>query len=171
MKIVLIGYMGCGKSTIAKLLSKELNIKFIDLDDYIIYKLKMTITEIFDTKGELFFRKKEHEFLSELMHENTSFVLSTGGGTPCYGNNLKLIQEKTTFSFYLKLNIPSLVERLMPEKENRPLIANIGNEELPEFIAKHLFERNNFYLKAHHIIACDGKSPEQIVNDIKPFLQ
>lgn len=163
--------MGCGKSTIGKLLSKELNIKFIDLDDYITSKLNMPIAEIFDTKGELFFRKKEHEFISELMRGNTSFVLSTGGGTPCYADNLKLIQEETTFSFYLKLNIPSLVERLILEKENRPLIKNIDNEALPEFIAKHLFERNNFYLKAEYIITCDGKSPEQIVNKIMPYLQ
>lgn len=166
MKIVLVGYMGSGKSTLGKLLSKKLNINFIDLDDYIIAQVNMSIPELFKTKGELFFRKKEREYLQELMNKKTSFILATGGGTPCYGDNLKLIQEKTTHDFYLKLSIPSLVERLLPEKENRPLLKDITNDELPEFIGKHLFERNNYYLKANHIINCDKMTPEEIVAEI-----
>lgn len=171
MKIVLVGYMGSGKSTLGKLLSKKLNINFIDLDDYIIAQVNMSIPELFKTKGELFFRKKERECLQELLSKKASFILATGGGTPCYGDNLGLIQEKTTYDFYLKLSIPSLVERLLPEKEHRPLLKDISNEELPEFIGKHLFERNNYYLKANHIITCDGLDSEAIVNKIMANLK
>tara|TARA_R110000868_G_scaffold21640_3_gene89710 strand:- start:11990 stop:12505 length:516 start_codon:yes stop_codon:yes gene_type:complete len=170
MKIVLIGYMGSGKSTIGELLSKILNINFIDLDEYIESKLDCSVQEVFKEKGELFFRKMEHKYIQELMDEKKSFVLSTGGGTPCYSNNLDVIKTETPNVFYLKVSIAGLVERLVLEKENRPLIANINNDGLPEFIGKHLFERNNFYLKANHIITCDGKSPEKIVDEIKSRL-
>tara|TARA_R110002051_G_scaffold63132_1_gene114883 strand:- start:3216 stop:3731 length:516 start_codon:yes stop_codon:yes gene_type:complete len=166
MKIVLVGYMGSGKSTIGKLLSKKLKINFIDLDDYLVSKLKMPISQLFEEKGELFFRKKEREYLQELMHKKTSFILATGGGTPCYGDNLRIIQEGTPHDFYLKLSIPSLVQRLVSEKENRPILKNIANDELPEFIGKHLFERNNYYLKAKHRISCDALHPEAVVEEI-----
>lgn len=171
MKIALMGYMGSGKSTIGKLLSKKLNIKFIDLDVYITERLGMSISELFEAKGELFFRKKEREFLLELLDKKTSFILATGGGTPCYGDNLTLIKAKTHHSFYLKLSIPYLVKRLLPEKEHRPLIKSIRPEDLPEFIGKHLFERNNFYLKADHIINADHKSQEQLLEEIEVHLK
>ena len=72
--------------------------------------------------------------------------------------------------FYLKVSIPGLVKRLLLEKEHRPLIKNIDNGDLPEFIGKHLFERNNFYLKANHIIECDDKDPESLVAEIQELL-
>ena len=105
------------------------------------------------------------------MNNKTSFVLSTGGGTPCYGDNLQVIHANTTHDYYLKMSIAGLVNRLMPEKEHRPLIKNSSDADLPEFIGKHLFERNNFYLKAHHIISCDGKNPEEIVAEITANLE
>ncbi len=170
MKIVLLGYMGSGKSTIGKLLSKKLDIRFIDLDDYIESKLGCRVSEVFAEKGELFFRKMEHEFVHELMHKKKSFVLSTGGGTPCYSTNLEVIRSETSNLFYLKVSILGLVERLKLEKENRPLIKNIADASLTEFIGKHLFERNNFYLKANYTINCDGKNPEEIVEEINQSL-
>lgn len=166
MKIVLVGYMGSGKSTIGRLLSKKLNIKFIDLDEYIESKLNCNISDLFKEKGELFFRKMEHKYIQEIMYKKNDFVLSTGGGTPCYSNNLDVIKAETSNVFYLKVSINGLIERLIIEKENRPLIKNINNEDLPEFIGKHLFERNIFYMKANHIISCDDKSPEVIVDEV-----
>lgn len=158
--------MGSGKSTIGRLLSKELNIKFIDLDAYIESKLKSSVSEVFKEKGELFFRKMEHKYLQEIMNKKNAFVLSTGGGTPCYSNNLGVINAQTSNLFYLKVSIAGLIERLVLEKESRPLIKNINNQDLPEFIGKHLFERNTFYLKANHVIACDGKDPMHIVETL-----
>lgn len=93
-------------------------------------------------------------------------VLSLGGGTPCFGNNMDLVNEQAT-SVYLQANIPTLVERLLPEKAKRPLIARIQDQDLPEFIGKHLFERSQFYRQAKNTVSVDKKSVDQIVNEIR----
>lgn len=167
MKIVLIGYMASGKSTIGKILANSLDIDFIDLDNAIAKEVGTSIPEIFKNKGELFFRKTETKVLEKLLSSNQSFVLATGGGTPCYGYNMKIINDNSTNSFYLKLAIPSLVERIKKEKNQRPLVANILDEDLSEFIGKHLFERNMYYVMAEKSIDCDNKSAEHIANEIK----
>ena len=166
MKIVLVGYMGSGKSTIGRLLSKKLNINFIDLDDYIERQLEKSISTIFEEHGEIYFRKMEHNFVKELMNKKDSFILSTGGGTPCYSQNMEVINSKSINVFYLKLSIVALVERLTLEKEHRPLIKNIETAEMPEFIGKHLFERSFYYQQATNSISCDNKTPDQVVAEI-----
>lgn len=166
MQIVLLGYMGSGKSTIGKILSKKLNISFLDLDDYIEEALGSSISNVFEQQGEIFFRKKEHFYLNEILTKKDDFILSTGGGTPCYSGNVDLMLEKTPHVFYLKVSISGLVERLLKEKDHRPLIKNISEEDLPEFIGKHLFERNPFYQASHKTISCDNKSPESIAEEI-----
>ncbi len=170
VKIVLIGYMGSGKSTIGKLLSQKRNLEFIDLDDYIGQAEKMSVSDIFKNKGELYFRKKEYEYLNEVLAQNDNFILSTGGGTPCYGNNMQAMLEKTENTFYLKVSIPQLAKRLLKEKDERPLVRNIPEEELPEFIGKHLFERSYFYNQANKVISCDGKDPQEIVTEMESIL-
>ncbi|PWK24523.1 shikimate kinase [Maribacter polysiphoniae] len=170
MKIVLVGYMGSGKSTIGRILANRLNIKFLDLDDHIEAKEGMGIPQLFESKGEIYFRKKENEHLKQILNGTDHFILSTGGGTPCYGNNMEAILEATPNVFYLKVTIPGLIERLAPEKAHRPLIANIPDGELPEFIGKHLFERSFFYSMAEHAIQTDGKSVEAIVAEIEALL-
>ena len=122
MKIVLIGYMGSGKSTIGKLLSIKLKLNFIDLDNYIESKLNNTVSNIFKEEGEIYFRKMEHKYVQELMDNNDSFILSTGGGTPCYSNNMEHINSKTSNVFYLKVSISGLIERLASQKEHRPIL-------------------------------------------------
>jgi shikimate kinase len=170
MKIVLVGYMGSGKSTVGKLLAKDLNLGFLDLDTYMEERLQSSVPTIFKEKGEIYFRKMEHLYLKEIMEERENFVLSTGGGTPCYSGNMETILEGTNHVFYLKLSITGLVQRLIPEMEGRPLVQNLSLEELPEFIGKHLFERNPFYAMANHTIHCDGKDPKEISGEIKGFL-
>ena len=170
MKIVLVGYMGSGKTTIGKLLSNKLKISFLDLDEVIEQGLEDSISNIFNGKGEIFFRKKEHEYLIDVLSKKEKLILSTGGGTPCYSGNMETMLTLADHVFYLKVSIPGLVKRLLLEKEHRPLIKNIDNGELPEFIGKHLFERNNFYLKANHIIECDDKDPETLVAEIQELL-
>jgi len=170
MKIVLVGYMASGKSTIGRILANALKIDFIDLDNAIATAVGSSIPEIFKEKGELFFRKMETQVLNKLLKGKGSFVLATGGGTPCYGNNMKVINENATHSFYLKLSIPSLVERLLKEKNKRPLVANILDENLPEFIGKHLFERNSYYAMAKNTIDCSDKSAKDIAKELKELL-
>tara|TARA_R110000765_G_scaffold71944_10_gene139639 strand:+ start:5264 stop:5779 length:516 start_codon:yes stop_codon:yes gene_type:complete len=170
VKIVLVGYMGSGKTTIGKLLANKLKISFLDLDEVIEQGLEDSISNIFNGKGEIFFRKKEHEYLIDVLSKKEKLILSTGGGTPCYSGNMETMLNLADHVFYLKVSIPGLVKRLLLEKEHRPLIKNIDDGDLPEFIGKHLFERNNFYLKANHIIECDDKDPETLVAEIQELL-
>lgn len=170
VKIVLLGYMGSGKSTVGGQLAERLALQFLDLDAFIEEKEKMPIADIFGNRGELYFRKKEHKYLAEVLGQQDNFVLSVGGGTPCYGTNLDVILSSTNAVFYLNVPIPQLVERLVKQKVHRPLIREIADDELPEFIGKHLFERSTFYNQAHFTIYCGSKSPEDIALEISDRL-
>lgn len=170
MTIVLLGYMASGKSSVSKLLGKLLALPVIDLDTYIETKEKKTIAEIFEAKGEIYFRMKEHQYLKEVLETKEAMILSLGGGTPCYANNMNLIHEYTKDTFYLQTSIPEIINRVKDEKETRPLIRNISDEDLPEFIGKHLFERNTFYQQATHRIFTDKKTIYELVEEIKERL-
>lgn len=170
MKVVLIGYMASGKSSIGRLLANDLDIGFIDLDEYIESEMQKSITTIFSEKGEIFFRKLEHEMLVKVLNENESVVLSTGGGTPCYGENMKAILDNSDHSIYLQLPVLTLANRISNEKDQRPLVKNIENKDLPEFVGKHLFERRQFYVQAKHALECEGKTIEELVSELKSLL-
>ncbi|MEM9077968.1 MAG: shikimate kinase [Bacteroidota bacterium] len=170
MKVVLVGYMASGKSSVGQALANSLDIDFLDLDTLIEEKVGMPIPQIFSERGEIFFRKKEYEILQDILREKDSMVLSTGGGTPCYGNNMQAILDFSDLCIYLQLSIPSLVERISREKHTRPLVQDIKDEDLPEFIGKHLFERRNFYMQSDKTIAMDDKSILEVVNEIKKVL-
>jgi len=169
MKVVLIGYMASGKSAVGKLLAKESSLDFFDLDEYIKEKEGKSILAIFKEKGEIYFRLKEAKYLSELLNSENSFVLSVGGGTPCYGKNMELINDLSQ-SVFLKASINTLFERLKNEKDSRPLVAKISEEKLPEFIGKHLFERTPFYMQSQNSIDTNGFTVVEIVNQIKDVL-
>jgi shikimate kinase len=170
MKIVLIGYMGSGKSTVGKLLADRLNLNFIDLDNYIEGKLKTKIAGIFKEKGEIYFRKKEHQYIMEILEKKQDLVIATGGGTPCYSGNMQAMLEKSNRVVYLMVSVSELSERLFKEKHQRPLIAHLSKHELPEFIGKHLLERSLFYSSANHTVICEKKSLQQIVREIEDLL-
>lgn len=161
--------MGSGKSHIAKLLSDRLGIKLIDIDKEISKKNKMTIAEMFQKKGEIFFRRQERALLEEIVATEDSCILSLGGGTPAYYNNMELINQNSE-SIFLRTSVKNLTERLLKQKHKRPLIANISDQDLPEFIAKHLFERNIFYNKAKYTVNTDDKTPEMIVEELCDLL-
>jgi shikimate kinase len=165
-KIILSGYMGAGKSTVAKELHEKTGLEFIDMDNVIEQKTQFSIPEIFKNKGEIYFRKLETEMLSELMKLPTAFILSLGGGTPCYGNNAELLQNENAVTFYLKASIETLYARLTNQKEKRPLLAAKPENDFKEYIAKHLFERNQFYNLADYKIDTDNKLPVEIASEI-----
>ena len=157
--------MGSGKTLVSKELSILNNFKIFDLDTEISKQNNRSITEIFKEKGEIFFRKTEKEVLEKILSTEKNIILSLGGGTPCYYNNIDSINEKT-ISVFLKTNVKTLAQRLSSEKDKRPLIQNISNEDLPEFIAKHLFERNPFYNQAKITINTDNLSTKEIAEEI-----
>ena len=162
MKIVLLGYMASGKSTIGREISKKLDMKFIDLDDYISKREKRSISEIFKVEGEIYFRKIESSYLGEILNSKDSFILSLGGGTPCYSNNMELILNSEASSIYIKADIKTLASRLTAEKNKRPLVADLEDDKLIEFVAKHLFERRFFYEQASITVHTEDKSIEEI---------
>ncbi|MCL4129080.1 UNVERIFIED_CONTAM: hypothetical protein GTU68_008776 [Idotea baltica] len=170
MKIVLLGYMGSGKSTVGRQLAEKLKFTFLDLDDFIEEKEKMTIPKLFEEKGEIYFRRKESEYVAKALHEGDNVILSLGGGTPCYGKNMEDVLALTENVIYLKVSVIGLAQRLQKEKSERPLIKNIPDDDLPEFIGKHLFERSMFYQKANYTIECDAKSIQDIVSVIEEKL-
>lgn len=169
-KIILLGYMGCGKSTIANRLSKTTTIPFLDLDKVIEEKTNLSINQIFEQQGEIYFRKLEHEVFVELLNSPEDLIIGLGGGTPCYANNHELLKGEDVSSIYLKASIDTLFERLVVNKDKRPLIANKNEDEMKEFIAKHLFDRSFYYNHAQHKVSVDGKSIDETVNDILEIL-
>lgn len=168
--LVLMGYMGSGKSSVGKALAHFLQLEFKDLDQEIENELGKSISEVFEQKGEIYFRKTERMVLEQLLNSQTPMILALGGGTPCYGNVLSLLHQSNAKTFYLKVSIVDLVQRLMPEKEFRPLINNIAEEDLQEFIAKHLFERSQFYEQANHTIQIKNQTVEEIVQQIAALI-
>jgi shikimate kinase len=167
MTLILVGYMGSGKSSVGMKLSRILNYDFIDLDTYIEEGIGMTISDIFKTKGEIFFRKQESHYLKEVLKKEHT-IIALGGGTPCYGTNLNIVKEdENSKTIYLKASIPYLVERLFVEKSSRPLISHLDTKpELLEFIGKHLFERAPFYEESDVTIKTDSMSVSEVVESI-----
>lgn len=169
MNITLLGYMGSGKSTIGKQLANKMGYTFLDLDQEIEKEIGMPISKYFQENNEISFRKKEAEILDKILKNKEVSVISLGGGTPTFGNNLENIKANS-YSIYLSAKIPTLVKRLEKEMKKRPLIAHLKPEELSEFIGKHLFERNAFYQQADFMVSVDDKNIEEVVNEIIPHL-
>lgn len=141
-----MGYMGSGKSRQGKKLAALLELPFVDLDDEIAAESGSSPQEWIEGKGELAFRKVEHESLLKLI-DSPPKLISLGGGTPCYYNHMELLL-KTGTCVYLYATPALLAERLKQAKKPRPLLKKVPPEELVEFIAKHLFERQVFYEQA-----------------------
>jgi shikimate kinase len=150
MIIFLVGFMGSGKSTVGQRLARRLGYSFIDMDARLEGEYGMTINEIFEKLGEKAFREMESNLLKELVLLQ-DIVISTGGGLPCTGNNMDLINQKGV-SIYLKMEPAALLSRLSRGKKRRPLIRNLSRQELETFIHEKLREREPVYLKAHHTI-------------------
>lgn len=169
-KVILVGYMGSGKSVISDKLSQKINIQAAELDKLIEENAKKSIKNIFEDKGELYFRKLENKIFKEIIESKEDVIISTGGGTPCYYNNHELLNGDERISIYLKASIDTLYDRLKKEFESRPIIANLELEEAKEFIAKHLFERSYFYNQATYVVTVDNKSVDEIVAEITTLL-
>jgi shikimate kinase len=165
MKIYLLGYMGSGKSTVGKLLADQLKLDFIDFDSYIEKETGKSITEIFGNEGEVKFREIEHQFLKKLIRK-ANVVISLGGGTPCFHNNMDIINDSGT-SIYLEVDISTLFKRLSNEKNARPLIRNLNDTELKNFIKINLEKRQIIYKNAQLSIPASLLSAAETTKEIK----
>ncbi|MEN8137001.1 MAG: shikimate kinase [Bacteroidota bacterium] len=167
--ITLLGYMGSGKSTYGSLLAEKLGYSFVDLDDYIVDELKMSIAEIFQAKGEKWFREYESESLNKLIKSDGNILLSLGGGTPVYNNNMELINRYSK-SIYLNASVDTLYEYLKNARSKRPIIKDLSDVELYEFILKHLGKRREYYKMAKSSVITDKKTIEQIVDELEQIV-
>ncbi len=149
-KIFLIGFMGSGKSTLGKRIARAMHYDFIDLDTSIEVFAADTISSLFQTKGEEGFREIETECLSHLI-DKKYLVIATGGGTPCFYNNMEVMLEHGC-CVYLKMPEGALVQRLLQASPKRPLLAGKSEEELRVFIHEMLLKREEIYQKCHLVM-------------------
>lgn len=158
MRIFLIGFMGSGKTHWGRQLAVQMKIPFYDLDEVITLRENKSIAELFAHSGEEAFRIKEKEVLEALIDENASMVLSCGGGTPCFFNNIERM-KKYGVVVWLNTHVEILLERLKKEKETRPLIKDINDNDLRSFISRKLNERRMYYEQADVIIDNENSIP------------
>lgn len=151
MRIFLIGFMGSGKTHWGKQLAEKLQLSFYDLDEVIVQGEQKTISEIFATDGEEYFRNKEKAMLEKLVDENASMVVSCGGGTPCFFNNIEFMKKYGTV-VWLNTHVNVLMQRLMKERHTRPLLNDISDEDLRHYIMRKLNERRMYYEQADVVI-------------------
>ena len=169
-RIFLIGYMGAGKTTLGRALAKELKIEFIDLDNYIEERLCKSISQIFAEKGEEGFREIERRMLHEA-GEFENVVISTGGGTPCFFDNIEYMNRQGA-TVFLDVPVERLFIRLSIARKKRPLIVGKSDEELRCFIAEQLAKRLPHYSKAKQKFTADRlEDVKQIEASVKEFLQ
>ena len=169
MKIYLVGYMGCGKSTIGRKLADLLEVSFIDLDKFIEERNFKSVPAIFAEEGESAFREKERNALMEVS-EFDNVVIGTGGGAPCFFDNMELMNS-SGITVYIAPDIEVLATRLIKSKTVRPLILGKSKDELMHFIAEALQKREPFYLKSKITIRGENNLDPQLVidrvNDLK----
>lgn len=156
--------MTSGKSTLGERIASASESTFVDLDEYIERREGESVSNLIRNKGEFFFRKAERKALLEVLEQDHQ-VIAAGGGTPCYYDNMdEMLNESVVV--YLQWSISTLVERIRKERETRPLFDGVSDADIPEYVAKHVFDRRPFYERADHIVFCNGMSETEIINDI-----
>lgn len=167
--LFLVGYMGCGKSTIGRKLSRTLHLSFVDTDNCIEEREGATVFDIFHYEGEERFRAIEREVLEEVIRREEASVVSTGGGLPAWGDNMERMNEVGR-TVYLKRSAENIASRLSPYgRQKRPRLRGLNDEELVLFMRDDMAKRDPFYSRAVQVVACEGKSDEEIIREIIDF--
>ncbi len=159
-RIFLIGFMGSGKTHWGKIWAKKNGLSFFDLDEEIENTLNESVAQIFDNKGEEYFRESERDHLRKF-ETKTNFILASGGGTPCFFNNLQWMNEQGS-TIYMKLSPVEIFDRVIMEPEKRPLIKNVNTSELLFFIEQKLKGRETIYLKATYVVNANALNEDSI---------
>ena len=149
-RIILVGYMGSGKTTVGKALSKQTGLMFYDLDWYIENRMRTSVSQLFTERGEEAFRKIEYNMLHEVA-EFEDVIISCGGGTPCFFDNMDYLNQQGDV-VYLKSSPEVLYKHLLMAKVERPLLKGKSPEELISYITEHLQQRAPFYEKARYTL-------------------
>jgi shikimate kinase len=165
MKIYLIGFMGSGKTYWGRQLSQKLGLPFFDMDEQIINSEGKSISEIFETYGEEYFRLKEKGVLHVITETHSSFVMACGGGSPCYFNNIDYMNQAGT-TVWLNTPINTLFERLLKERVKRPLLKDLSDAQLKTFIIKKFADRKIYYEQADVVIDDEDISIDHFIEKI-----
>jgi Shikimate kinase len=155
MRIFLIGFMGSGKTHWGRQVAERLGLPFFDLDEVITREEGKSIPEIFASEGEEYFRSREKDILERLVDEHANMVLSCGGGTPCFFNNIEFMKKYGTV-VWLNTHVEVLMQRLMKEREQRPLLKDISDADLKHYIIRKLNDRRMYYELADVVIDKEG---------------
>jgi shikimate kinase len=164
--LYLIGFMGVGKTTIGKQIAALNKVVFIDTDSQIEKETSKSIKEIFETDGEIAFRKLETDTIRLI---NRKAIIACGGGLPAHNNNIEYLKQKGTV-IYLKASTETLIKRLEKNKNKRPLISNLTTDKRLEFISKILKEREKTYKQADYTIETDNKTVKEVLREINSLL-
>jgi len=171
MLIFIIGYMGSGKTTFGKRLANKLGYRFIDLDDLMISETGYSISDFFKEFGEDLFRKKERECLLNFFIDTTKdIVIATGGGTPCYADNMDVMNEHGV-TVFLDTPLEIILERINKDMTGRPLLKDIPAEERSKFIKEHLEKRRRYYSLAQIRVQGDKMNEEEVCKIITKNLR
>lgn len=158
MKYFIVGYMACGKTRKGREMAQEKGLRFVDLDAYVAERERCTIPEIFAERGEAGFRKLETRYLQEICELYESFVMSTGGGAPCFNGNMEYMNAQG-YTIFLNTGVDIITARLIRGKHKRPMVSGLDDRDIRDFVVKHLGERMKFYKMAK----------EEIENVEKPW--
>ena len=169
MRIFLVGFMGAGKSVVGRRLAKSLNLSFYDLDEEIESHYKMSVSAIFQKYDEACFRKLETSVLESFSNKD-NFVLSCGGGTPCFSENMAFMNSIGT-TIYIKLSADELLERISNSYHKRPLTEGKSDEELASYVDAMLKKREPFYSMAKITVDASGTDKETLAEKILLVLQ
>lgn len=165
MKVFLIGFMGSGKSYWGRELSAKLQLPFFDLDEQVVNSESQSINEIFDIKGEEYFRQKESEILQIITESHTSFIMACGGGAPCYFNNIDFMNQ-SGITVWFNTPVDILFRRLMNERDHRPLLKNFTEDQLRAFIIRKFSDRRIYYEQSKVFIDDEEPTLEGIIEKI-----
>ena len=171
MLLFLVGYMGCGKSSIGRALARRIGFRFLDMDTLLEERCGQSVREIFSAVGEERFRELERDVLRHLADDpSPDAVVATGGGAPCFFDNMDRMNE-AGITVYFQMSPQKLAARLEHGKAKRPLLKDKTPEELFEFIRDNLSQRETFYLRSRLIIGCDGVNDDYIVAHVERYLE
>ena len=166
MKIFLIGYMGCGKSSLGRKLAKAGGMEFMDMDSIIEQREGASISDIFHYQGEEYFRDAERALIEELGTAEGDMVISTGGGAPAWQNNMELMNSLGA-TIYLRRTAQQIASRLSPHgRQKRPKLRGLNDEELVAFMTTNMAEREPFYSKAKYCVDCAERSDAELIDYI-----
>lgn len=165
-KIFLIGYMGCGKSSLGRKLAKAGGMEFMDMDSIIEQREGASISDIFHYQGEVYFRDAERALIEELGTAEGDMVISTGGGAPAWQNNMELMNSLGA-TIYLRRTAQQIASRLSPHgRQKRPKLRGLNDEELVAFMTTNMAEREPFYSKAKYCVDCAERSDAELIDYI-----